>query len=125
MWADGYNAIAPHVMQRASFVIVTKGEIIELRSFARKRGLNRIRLLSSHNNTFDHDCNMGSADGTMPGLSVFTRTADGAIYHRYTICADFDEHTSRGIDLYSPVWQLFDLLPQGRGDWYPNHDYMK
>ena len=49
----------------------------------------------------------------------------GAVYHRYTIGADFDEHNNRGIDPYSPVWSLFDLLPAGRGDWYPSHDYME
>jgi hypothetical protein len=27
MWADGYNAVAPHIMQRASFVLVAKAEI--------------------------------------------------------------------------------------------------
>ncbi len=125
MWADEYNAVAPHVMQRASFVLVAKAEITELRNFARRRSLGRIRLLSSFNNTFDHDCGMGNADGTtMPGLSVFTRTPNGSVFHRYTICADFNEQTGRGIDLYSPVWQLFDLLPAGRGDWYPGHDYM-
>jgi hypothetical protein len=31
---------------------------------------------------------------------------------------------NRGIDLLSPVWNLFDLLPGGRGDdWYPKHRY--
>jgi predicted dithiol-disulfide oxidoreductase (DUF899 family) len=58
-------------------------------------------------------------------LSVFTRTPDGAVYHRYTIGAQFDERNNRGIDPYSPVWNLFDLLPQGRGDWYPSHGYME
>jgi predicted dithiol-disulfide oxidoreductase (DUF899 family) len=58
-------------------------------------------------------------------LSVFTRAADGAVYHRYTIGAEFDERNNRGIDPYTPVWNLFDLLPQGRGDWYPNHSYME
>jgi predicted dithiol-disulfide oxidoreductase (DUF899 family) len=117
MWADGYNAVAPHVMQRASFVLVAKAEILELRNFARRRGWDRIRLLSGSNTTFDHDCGMGSADGTtMPGLSVFTQTPDGAVSHHYIICADFDEHTNRGIELYAPGWQLFHLLPAGRGD---------
>ncbi len=121
MWADGYNAVAPHVMQRTSFVLVAKAEITELRTFARRRGWGRIQLLSSSNTSFDHDCGMGKTDGTtMPGLSVFTRTPDGSVYHRYSICAELE----RGIDLYSPVWNLFDLLPQGRGDWYPGHDYM-
>ena len=126
MWADGYSAVTPHVLQRASFVLVAKADIHKLRSWARHRGWNRIRLLSSHDNTFNRDFGMEEADGSQnPGLSVFTRTPDGEVYHRYTIGAEFDEHNNRGIDPYSPVWNLFDLLPQGRGDWYPNHDYME
>jgi len=126
MWADGYNAIAPHILQRANFVLIAKADTSKLRSFAQQRGWDRIRLLSSHDNTFNRDMGMEGEDGGQyPGLSVFTRAADGAVYHRYTIGAEFDEHNNRGIDPYSPVWNLFDLLPQGRDDWYPSHDYMQ
>jgi len=126
MWADGYNAVTPHILQRANFVLVAKAEIAKLRSFAQQRGWDRIRLLSSYDNTFNRDIGMEEADGAQdPGLSVFTRAADGAVYHRYTIGAEFDEHNNRGIDPYSPVWNLFDLLPQGRDDWFPSHDYMQ
>ena len=125
MWADGYNAVWPHIMQRASFVLVAKAEIGKLRGFARRRGWDHIRLLSSHDSTFNRDFGMEEADGSQnPGLSVFTRTPDGAVYHRYTTGAELDEHNNRGIDLCTPVWNLFDLLPQGRGDWYPSQSYM-
>ena len=125
MWADGYNTVWPHIVQRASFVLVAKAEIGKLRGFARRRGWDRIRLLSSHDSTFNRDFGMEEADGTQnPGLSVFTRTPDGAVYHRYTTGAELDEQNNRGIDLCTPVWNLFDLLPQGRGDWYPSHSYV-
>jgi hypothetical protein len=29
----------------------------------------------------------------------------------------------RAMDLFTPVWNLFDLLPSGRGDWFPQHFY--
>ena len=29
----------------------------------------------------------------------------------------------RGIDLLSPVWNLLDLTPKGRGDWEPSLAY--
>jgi predicted dithiol-disulfide oxidoreductase (DUF899 family) len=29
----------------------------------------------------------------------------------------------RGMDLMSPVWNLFDLLPSGRGEQEPNNTY--
>lgn len=126
MWADGYSAIASHIEQRASFVLVAKADIGKLRQFAQRRGWDHIRLLSSHDTTFNRDLDMEDATGAQgPGLSVFTRGADGAIYHRYTVGANLDETNNRGIDLYSPVWQLLDLLPQGRDDWYPDHQYME
>jgi predicted dithiol-disulfide oxidoreductase (DUF899 family) len=55
MWADGYNAIAPHVSQKANFVLVAKVEIGKLRDWARHRGWDKIRLLSSGQSTFNAD----------------------------------------------------------------------
>jgi predicted dithiol-disulfide oxidoreductase (DUF899 family) len=34
-----------------------------------------------------------------------------------------DDVNERGIDLMSPVWNLLDLTPQGRGDWYAKLEY--
>jgi predicted dithiol-disulfide oxidoreductase (DUF899 family) len=117
LWADGYNAIAPHIEQRAAFVLVARAEIGRLRRWARRRGWDRIRLLSAHQNTFIRDLNMETEDGSqLPGVSIFTRTPDGTIYHRYSIGADLTEGQGRGIDLLSPVWNLLDLTPAGRGD---------
>jgi predicted dithiol-disulfide oxidoreductase (DUF899 family) len=134
MWADGYNAIAPHIARQASFVLVAKAEIGKLRRWARDRGWDHIRLLSSHDNAFNQDMGMENADGSQrAGLSVFSRDASGTVFHRYSVDADLDDRQltapyvgdGRGIDLYSPVWQLLDLLPSGRGDWYPDHSYMQ
>lgn len=132
MWADGYSAIAPHIRRQASFVIVAKAEIGKLRRWARDRRWDRIRLLSSHDNTFNRDLGMEDEDGSQgAGLSVFTRDASGTVYHRYTVSADLPrgdldlyDGEGRGIDLYTPVWNLLDLLPSGRGQWYPDHSYM-
>jgi predicted dithiol-disulfide oxidoreductase (DUF899 family) len=33
------------------------------------------------------------------------------------------EIKERGIDLITPVWNLLDLTPQGRGEWYPSLAY--
>ncbi len=132
MWADGYNAVAPHVVQRTSFVLVAKAEIGQLRAWARRRGWDRIRLLSCYDSTFNRDLNMEGPDGDQqPGISVFTKAPDGAVYHWYSVGAELGVNElpgtdGRGIDLYSPLWNLLDLLPQGRGvDWYPSHEYME
>lgn len=33
------------------------------------------------------------------------------------------ENINRGIDLLSPVWNILDLTPGGRGDWNAKLDY--
>ncbi len=123
MWADGYNAVAPHVSDKTNLVLVAKADIGKLRQWARGRRWDSIRLLSSHDNTFNRDYRMEEEGGEQnPGVSVFRRV-DGTIYHFYSCQAELDGEHNRGIDLYSPVWNLFDLLPDGRGDWMPSYIY--
>jgi len=123
MWADGYNAVAPHVGDKVNFVLVAKVEIGKLRQWARGRGWDKLRLLSSHDNTFNSDFLVEDGGGQRPGVSVFSRAADEKIYHFYTTEAALAPGHHRGIDLYSPVWNLFDLLPEGREMWGPKHFY--
>jgi len=124
MWADGYAAIAPHISDKVNFALVAKVDLVTLRQWARSRGWNKIRLLSSHDNAFNKDFLMEEDAGRQrPGVSVFSRAADGKIYHFYTTEASLGQGHHRGIDLYSPVWNLFDLLPEGRENWMPKHAY--
>lgn len=124
MWADGYNAVTRHVTDKAGLVLVAKTRIGTLRELARRRGWTGIRLLSSEGTTFNRDFGMESEDGTqLPGVSVFRRSDDGSVRHFYTSCALLGPDQYRGLDLFSPVWHLFDLLPEGRGEWWPQRDY--
>src|SRR5580700_1245926 len=84
MWADGYNAVAPHVSQKVTFVLVAKVEIGKLRDWARGRGWDKIRLLSSGENSFNLDFRVEDEKGQLPAVSVFSREADGQIHHFYT-----------------------------------------
>ncbi|NIA71896.1 DUF899 family protein [Pelagibius litoralis] len=123
MWADGYDAVAEHVSQHANLVLVAKAEIGKLRAFASARGWNRLRLLSAQDNSFNADFGMEDDFGQWPGVSVFRKGADGRVYHFYTCSAPIGPDYARGIDLFSPVWHLLDLLPEGRGDWFPSLRY--
>ncbi len=119
MWVTGLNGIAKYVGERANFVVVAKADIAKLRTYAKERGWNDVRLLSSHDSTFNRDFEAEEPDGGQnPGVSVFVHGADG-IRHHYSKWAPLDEKHNRGIDLLSPVWNLFDLLPSGRGEWLP------
>jgi predicted dithiol-disulfide oxidoreductase (DUF899 family) len=125
MWIDGYNAVAPHVMQSADFAVVAAAQPSALRALATTRGWNNLRLLSAGNSTFKFDLGSEDSDGTQTEwISVFTLAPDGTVRHLYSKGAQMDDNRrERGIDLLSPVWHLLDLTPNGRGDWYPSLDY--
>jgi predicted dithiol-disulfide oxidoreductase (DUF899 family) len=123
MWIDGFNAVAPHVRERVEFVVVAKAPIGKLRAWAKQRGWDEIRVLSSFESPFNRDFHAEDGDGNqIPAISVFHRNGE-SVYHFYRKSAELDENNNRGIDFISPVWNLFDLLPEGRGDWYPSHKH--
>lgn len=125
MWIDGYNAAAPHLTQNADFAVVAAAEPAAISAHAAARGWSNLRLLSAGDTTFKYDLGSEEADGTQTEwISVFTRADDGTVRHVYSKGAQMaDDRRERGIDLLSPVWQLLDLTPQGRGDWYPALHY--
>jgi predicted dithiol-disulfide oxidoreductase (DUF899 family) len=119
MWVDGFAAVSPHVSERMALAVVGRSPLPRLVALAQGRGWTGLRLYSSFENSFNRDFGVEDEDGTQhPGLSVFER--DGAtVRHIYTAQAAFSAtEQERGIDLLSPVWQIFDLTPVGRADWY-------
>jgi predicted dithiol-disulfide oxidoreductase (DUF899 family) len=125
MWIDGLNGVAHHIDQNADFAIVAAADLPTLRQHARNRGWRNVRLLSNGASTFKFDLGSEDADGWQDStVSVFTLEGDGRIRHRYSAHPRMDDAIAeRGIDLLAPVWQVLDLTPQGRGDWYPELTY--
>lgn len=119
-WIDGYNGIVPHLTQRVNFAIASRAPFDRLQEWGRRRGWNRLRLLSS-NSQFARDIGAederGDPDST---IAVFARDGSG-IRHFYSAHAMLEDR-ERGIDLLSPIWNLLDLTPGGRGDWYPSNE---
>jgi predicted dithiol-disulfide oxidoreductase (DUF899 family) len=124
MWVDGFQGVAAHLRQRTAFAVVAKAPPAKLRAWARLRGWTDLRLLSSHGTTFNADMHAEGPDGAQrPMISVLVRDA-GRVRHFYSQPANFLDGSERGIDQLSPVWNVLDLLPQGRGDWYAENDYV-
>jgi len=124
-WLDGYNGVAHHLAQNVDFAIVAAANPSTLRAYARERGWNKLRLLSAGESTVKYD--LGSEDregGQDSTISVFTRDSDGTLRHFYSshpwLAPDIKE---RGIDELSPIWNVLDLTPQGRGTFYASLDY--
>jgi len=123
MWADGYDAIAPHVLDRTRFVLIAKAPLAKLRDWGRRRGWRNLRLLFSYENRFNEDFLVEQNGEQLPALSVFVKGPDDRIRHFYTTQASLELTHQRGIDLFTPVWNVFNLLPEGSGDWFPKHFY--
>ncbi|WP_406196805.1 MULTISPECIES: DUF899 family protein [unclassified Streptomyces] len=125
MWIDGFSNIAHHITRNADFVVAAAADPPVLRQHARSRGWHRLRLLSCGDSTFKYDTGSEDKDGAQDAtVSVFTRDGDGTLRHFYSAHPRMsDDIGERGIDRLAPVWNLLDLLPQGRGDWYPSVAY--
>lgn len=125
MWVDGFNGVARHVAQNADLAVVAAAGPVELRAHGRRRGWDHLRLLSAGESTFKLDLGSEDPEGNQFSMvSVFTRDADGAVRHFYsaTPCLS-EERKERGIDLLCATWNLLDLTPRGRGDWYASLSY--
>jgi predicted dithiol-disulfide oxidoreductase (DUF899 family) len=125
LWIDGFNAVVQHLAQNVDFVVAAAAEPAALREHARNRGWRNLRLLSCGDSTFKFDMNSEDAVGNQDStISVFTRDDRGVVRHFYTAHPRMaDDIDQRGIDLLSPVWNVLDLTPGGRDDWYPELSY--
>jgi predicted dithiol-disulfide oxidoreductase (DUF899 family) len=102
--------------------VVAKAPSARLLTFAEERGWRQLRLLSSAENAYNRDYLGETAEGSQrPMLNVFHR--DGQTIRHFWGSELFYAPTDAGQDprhvgTLEPVWNLFDLTPEGRGtDW--------
>ncbi|MEP6661149.1 MAG: DUF899 family protein [Acidimicrobiales bacterium] len=126
---DSFDGVAEHASQRINVAVVVKTALPRALADAESRGWRRLRLLSSAGNSFNRDYHGESDDGTqqLPMMNVFHRD-DGAIRHTWGSELLYEPpvpgHDPRHGDTIDPLWNLFDLTPEGRGtDWYPDLNY--
>ena len=126
---DGLNGSARHIRDKVNFVVVARAPIEKFVEWGESRGWTNLRLLSSTNNSYNHDYFGESEDGSqqMPVMNVFHKNS-GEIHHTYgtemLFTAPAEHQHPRHADLFWPIWNLFDLTPEGRGPgWFPKHDY--
>lgn len=127
MWIDGYNGVAQHLAQNVDFAIAAAADLPALRAYARTRGWNNLRLLSCGDSTFKYDMASEDAEGNQDStISVFTRDSSGTLRHFYSGHPWLaDDINQRGIDRLTPVYNMLDLTPQGRDDWFADLSYQK
>jgi predicted dithiol-disulfide oxidoreductase (DUF899 family) len=125
---DSFDGAAEHAAQRVNVAVVAKADLPRLLAHAKQRGWRRMRLLSSGTNSYNRDYYGEAADGAqLPMMNVFRRDGD-TIRHFWGSELFFAPsepgQDPRHGDTLEPLWNLFDLMPEGRGtDWYPELSY--
>lgn len=119
---DGLNGNARQITQKVNLAVVGKAPIEKLSAYAKKTGWNHIKLLSSYNNTYNNDY-FGEINGEQDAImNVFVKKNDG-IYHTWGAELKFlppdpgQDH--RLLDIIWPLYNVLDLTPEGRGNFYP------
>ena len=125
---DGLNGISPHVTDRLNFVVIAKSPIHRIVDWAKIRGWNHLRLLSSAKNSYNGDYYAENENGDqLPATNVFIKK-EHEIFHSYNTELLYSscekDQEPRHVDLLWPIWSMFDLIPEGRGqEWHPKLSY--
>ncbi|MCL2419232.1 MAG: DUF899 family protein [Conexibacteraceae bacterium] len=115
---DQLDGAAEHASEHLNLAVVAKAPLARILAFARERGWRRLRLLSSAGNTYNADYLAETPDGIQrPMLTVFHRDRD-VIRHFWSselLYAPTDPGAEpRHVGTLEPLWNLFDLIPEGR-----------
>jgi predicted dithiol-disulfide oxidoreductase (DUF899 family) len=119
---DQLDGAAVHAGQHLNLAVVAKSPLPRVLAFAEERGWRGLRLLSSAANTYNRDYLAETAEGAQrPMLTVFHRDGD-VIRHFWSselfYAASDPGQDPRHVGTLEPLWNLFDLTPEGRPpDW--------
>lgn len=141
-WADNFDGIGVHLRQRdINMVAVSRAPLAQLEAYKKRMGWS-FPWLSSLGNEFNFDYHVSFTEQQLacgevlynyegrhfpqseaPGVSVFCKDEDGAIFHTYSCYA-------RGLDMLNGAYHYMDLAPKGRDEaelsysmaWVRRHD---
>jgi predicted dithiol-disulfide oxidoreductase (DUF899 family) len=135
---DGPNWHLPH--RDVAFVVVSRAPLSEIKPYQKRMGW-KFKWVSSHGTDFNFDYHVSATEeektkgqmyynyqsaellsDELPGLSVFYKDENGAVFHTYSTYA-------RGLDMLVGAYHFLDLVPKGRDenpdstmDWVRRHD---
>jgi len=119
---DGWRGQVCHTQGRMGFAVVSQSPPERLAALQAEKGWQELPLFSAAGTSYQRDYLAENEDGAqLPMLHVFTRSGD-AIRHFWGSEMFFEPSPwqPRHVDALWPMWNLFDLTPEGRGDHMPN-----
>jgi predicted dithiol-disulfide oxidoreductase (DUF899 family) len=124
---DQLDGMVEHSGQVVNFAVVAKTPLDRLLTWKRERGWRRLQLLSSAGNTYNPDYLAETPEGAQrPMLNVFHREGN-TIRHSWgseLFYAPMETGEGpRHVGTLEPLWNLFDLTPEGRPDWDEQLNY--
>lgn len=124
----GFNSVARHVEQRAALRILGRSPVSQQLEFARSRGWDDLVFLETIGD--DYAASLGlllNGGGEAPAFTVYQRDdEDVRLFYNSEMpleAADPGQDPRGATDL-SPLWNVLDHTPEGRGtEWYPKLRY--
>lgn len=113
--------------QRVAIAVIGRSPVERQLAFARERGWTNLRFYATVGDRFARDYRgLATTGEEWPALDVWVKR-DGQVRHFWGAelggTADPDQDP-RGAPDPTPLWNILDLTPAGRGaDWYPKLDY--
>ena len=113
--------------QRVAFAVLGRSPVERQLAFARERGWRNLKFYATVGDDYARDMRGLAPDGSeWPALDVWAKQ-DGKVLHFWG--SELGETSDPGEDPRgapdpTPLWNLLDLTPGGRGtDWYPKLSY--
>jgi len=131
-WADNFERNVIHLAHRdVTMIAVSRAPLAKLEAFRKRLGWT-FKWVSSQPSDFNFDYQVSfspeeskqgeifynyaprkSSMTELPGISVFYKDKDGAIFHTYSTYA-------RGLDMMNAAYHYLDLVPKGRDETGPH-----
>ena len=118
-WADGFNGVLDHLLDRAAFAVSSPDSPHVQKEFAEGRGW-KFTMVSHEGTSFAEDMGyIGEREGKpsfWPGVSVYRKEGDRIVRVSDTSFGPGDD--------FNCIWNFFDMLPEGADGWEPKYSYI-
>ena len=118
---------ARDIVQRVAFAVIGHSPVARQLANARERGWRNLKFFETVGDSFSRDYRgLTPENDEMPALDVWVKR-EGKVHHFWgsELGGTQDEgQDPRGAPDPTPLWNILDLTPGGRGkDWYPKLSY--